>query len=76
MKSINELISKLRGEMSSRMDDSDIVEILEVLQEANEEVGRLNREIGGYAGSVEALSEEMGFIQSRMKILNNKMLNA
>lgn len=45
MGSINELILKLRGEMSTRMDDSDIIEILEVLQEADEEIERLNNEL-------------------------------
>ena len=33
MEKVNELIGKLRGEMATRMEDSDIIEILEVLQE-------------------------------------------
>lgn len=41
MKKIDEMIDRLRGEMSSRIDDNDIVEILEVLQKANEEIERL-----------------------------------
>lgn len=36
-KKINELIGKLRGEMATRMDDSDIVEILEVLEQKVDE---------------------------------------
>ena len=35
MKKIGDLIIRLRGEMSTRMDDRDIVDVLEVLEETN-----------------------------------------
>ena len=41
MKLITDLEKKLRGEMSSRINDNDIIEILEVLQCAEEEIERL-----------------------------------
>ena len=43
MKKIDDLIIRLRGEMSSRIDDSDIVDILEVLQDAQDEIEQLKR---------------------------------
>ncbi|MFJ7954190.1 hypothetical protein ACIQZG_22060 [Lysinibacillus sp. NPDC096418] len=43
MQAIEDLEKRLRGEMASRMDDRDIVDILEVLQAAGEEIERLNR---------------------------------
>lgn len=39
MEKVNELIGKLRGEMATRMEDSDIIEILEVLQEIEQPKG-------------------------------------
>ena len=44
MKKIDNLIIRLRGEMSTRMDDRDIVDILEVLEETNKKVKRLEKE--------------------------------
>ncbi|MCM0626510.1 hypothetical protein M5J14_18605 [Lysinibacillus sp. OL1_EC] len=44
MKAIEDLEKRLRGEMVSRMDDRDIVDILEVLQGAGEEIERLEKE--------------------------------
>lgn len=38
MKEIEELKDRLRNEMVTRMDDSDIVDILTVLQRAEEEI--------------------------------------
>lgn len=43
MEKTKELIDKLRGEMATRMEDSDIVEILEVLQETNEVIKEWER---------------------------------
>lgn len=40
MKAIDDLIVRLRGELSSRIDDRDIVDILEVLQEAQGQIDR------------------------------------
>lgn len=45
MKQIEDMIIKLRGEMSTRISDSDIVDILEVLQGANVEIDRLHSEL-------------------------------
>jgi predicted nucleic acid-binding Zn-ribbon protein len=42
VKEIDDLVVRLRGEMSSRIDDRDIVDILEVLQEADERIENLN----------------------------------
>lgn len=46
MKAIKELKDRLRNEMVTRMEDQDVVDILEVLQDAEEELsllyGRLN----------------------------------
>ncbi|MEK3955942.1 MULTISPECIES: hypothetical protein [unclassified Psychrobacillus] len=41
MKQIDDLMAKLRGEFSTRMDDDDIVTILETLQEVDEKVSKL-----------------------------------
>ncbi|UXJ71323.1 hypothetical protein [Lysinibacillus fusiformis] len=43
MKAIEDLEKRLRGEMASRMDDRDIVDILEVLQGVGVEIERLNQ---------------------------------
>lgn len=43
MKAIENLEKRLRGEMASRMDDRDIVDILEVLQVASEEIEHLKQ---------------------------------
>lgn len=43
MKKIANLQKRLRGEMSSRIDDNDIVDILEVLQFAEKEIKRLEQ---------------------------------
>ncbi|WP_161804447.1 hypothetical protein [Lysinibacillus xylanilyticus] len=48
MKAIEDLEKRLRGEMASRMDDRDIVDILEVLQGARQEIERLNQVITNY----------------------------
>jgi hypothetical protein len=48
------------------------VEKVEELTKANKE---LNNEIGAYAGTVEALTEEFGMLTGRMKVLKSKMLN-
>jgi len=45
MKEIDDLIVRLRGELSSRIDDSDIVDILEVLQNAQEEITILQGQV-------------------------------
>ena len=45
MKAIEELQNRLRNEMYTRMDDSDIVDILEVLQDAEEEIQKLRESI-------------------------------
>ncbi|MFJ7983169.1 hypothetical protein ACIQ1D_23250 [Lysinibacillus xylanilyticus] len=45
MKAIEDLEKRLRGEMASRMDDRDILDILEVLQGARQEIERLNQVI-------------------------------
>lgn len=44
MKAIEDLEKRLRGEMCSRIDDRDIVDILDVLQGAGEEIERLEKE--------------------------------
>lgn len=43
MKAIEELEKRLRNEMVTRIDDGDIVDILEVLQDAGEEINRLTQ---------------------------------
>lgn len=50
MKEIDDLIVRLRGELSSRIDDRDIVDILEVLQNAQEEIGILQRQVDNCVG--------------------------
>lgn len=44
MKKIDDLIKMLRGEMSTRIGDRDIVDILEVLEETNKKVEQLEKE--------------------------------
>lgn len=46
-------------------------EKVEELTKANTE---LNKEIGSYSGTVEALTEEFSMLTGRMKVLKNKML--
>lgn len=43
MKEIEELKNRLRNEMVTRMDDSDIVDILVVLEKAESEINHLNQ---------------------------------
>jgi hypothetical protein len=48
---------RLRGELSSRIDDSDIVEILEVLQLTEEVIEKLKRENEWLYGKLNNISE-------------------
>jgi hypothetical protein len=45
MKEIEDLIVRLRGELSSRIEDRDIIDIIEVLQEAQEEIFSLQVQV-------------------------------
>ena len=72
MKEINELMNKLRGEFSERMEDSDIVQILEVLQEANHKVFIYKRALEDIR-DYEAYSwnNDRDFISTRLKSLED-----
>lgn len=67
MKEIEFLKFRLRGEFASRMDDSDIVDILEVLQLAEEKIGKLHSEKQRLYGKLNIISDviEKGREESR-----------
>lgn len=75
MKEIDDLIIRLRGEMSTRIDDRDIVDILEVLQDANEyfeaiaETSVLNGNlVVKYEKALKEIAEETGTPYARIAI--------
>jgi uncharacterized coiled-coil protein SlyX len=60
----------------SKSDFDWLIKQVEKVEGLEKEIKELNQEIGSYAGIVEALSEELGLLTGRMKILKNKMLNS
>jgi predicted nuclease with TOPRIM domain len=52
-----------------------LIEQAEKVEELTKANTKLNKEIGSYAGSVEALTEELNMLTGRMEFLKNKMLN-
>lgn len=58
MKEIEELKDRLRNEMVTRMDDSDIVDILTVLQRAEEEIDDWKQSHDRVARSLEKSEQE------------------
>lgn len=52
-----------------------LIEQAEKVEELTKTNTALNKEIGSYAGSVEAITEELDMLTGRMEFLKNKMLN-
>lgn len=59
VKEIENLADRLRGEMSSRIDDRDIVDILQVLQNVDEMVENLNFVLNSKDNYIEKLQTEV-----------------
>jgi hypothetical protein len=57
MKEIEFLKFRLRGELATRMDDSDIVDILEVLQLAEEKIEKFHNENQWLYGKLNIISD-------------------
>lgn len=57
MKEIEFLKFRLRGELSKRIDDRDIVEVLEVLQLAEERIEKLKNENQWLYGKLNTISD-------------------
>ncbi|KON87436.1 hypothetical protein AF332_11760 [Sporosarcina globispora] len=75
MKEIDDLIIRLRGEMSTRIDDRDIVDILEVLQDANEYFEAIAETsvlygnlVAKYEKALKEIAEETGTPYARIAI--------
>lgn len=71
MKEIEELIAKLRGEMASRMDDRDIVVILEVLQNAQERAGKYEKIQAAWFKGIEEKEQTIFFLRKCKEVIED-----